>query len=98
MEKVICMVLVVALALVHARNSFVYFSFANGDLPRRKVDGTLTVVRYRVQLKHSRALWMWYAPQRAFSTLESTQAQNRSGLSVFILKRKDLLEGDVCIL
>ena len=29
---------------------------------------------------------------------ESTQAHNRSGLSVFILKRKDLLLGDVCIL
>ena len=44
------------------------------------------------------SLLMWYAPQRAFLTLESTQAHNRSGLSVFILKRKDLLEGDVCIL
>ena len=53
-----------------------------------------TVVRYRVQLKHSRALCMWYAPQQAFFMLESTQAQNRCGLSVFILK-KDLLEGDV---
>ena len=41
---------------------------------------------------------MWYAPQRVFLTLESTQAHNRSGLSVFILKSKDLLEGDVCIL
>ena len=40
---------------------------------------------------------MWYAPQRAFLTLESTQVHNRSGLSVIILKRKDLLEGDVCI-
>ena len=40
---------------------------------------------------------MWYAPQRAFLMLESTQAHNRSGLSVFILKRKDLLEGNVYI-
>ena len=32
-------------------------------------------------------------------TPEFTQAQSdRSGLSVFILKRKDLLESDVCIL
>ena len=75
-----------------------YFSFTNGDRPRRKIDGTLSTVGYRVQLKHLLALLMWYAPQRAFLTLESTQAHNRSGLSVFILKRKDLLEGDVCIL
>ena len=62
------------------------------------MDWTLSTVGYGVQLKHSRALLMWYAPQRAFLTLESTQAHYRSGLSVFILKRKDLLEGDVCIL
>ncbi len=46
---------------------------------------------------------MCYVPQRAFNnfiTLESTVlAHNRYGLSVrVILKTKDLLEGDVCIL
>ena len=45
---------------------YVTHSFTNGDRPRRKVDGTLSTVEYRVQLKHSRALLMWYVPQRAF--------------------------------
>ena len=77
----------------------VYFSFASSDLPRKKkVNETPTVVRYRVQLEHLQVLWMWYAPQQAFLTPESTQAQNRSGLSVLILKRKGQFEADVCIL
>ena len=76
-----------------------YISFTNGDRSRRKVDGTLSTVVIRVQLKHliasSALVCMWYAPQGAFLMLESTQAHNRSRLSVFILKRKDLLEARV---
>ena len=40
-----------------------------------------------------------YAPQRrSVFNAEVYPGSQRSGLSVFILKRKDLLEGDVCIL
>ena len=55
---------------------FVYFSFTNGDQPRRNVDETLCTCS-QIQSATEVALSMWYARQRAFVRPESTQAQNR---------------------
>ena len=80
-KRVIWMVVATRL-LLYTLEILVYFSFSNGDQPRRKVDATfklncLHAVGYRVQLytmhrsrkKYTRAICEWYLQNRSKNCL-----------------------------